>query len=113
LIEKEVITRESIIEMEAKIKDMEAEIATMGYILMRSGRRARAIDMLEAYNRKYLAPELTMINFPVLKRDVSFHPEDAAGDDSRKRRAGEEEDELLSMVDEHDPRDEHANWFGL
>lgn len=97
--------------MEAKIKDMEAEIATMEYILMRSGRRARAIDMLEAYNRKFLAPELTMINFPVLKRDVSFHPED---DDSRKRRADhEEEDELYSAEDEHHPRDDTTSWFGL
>jgi hypothetical protein len=99
--------------MEAKIKDMEAEIATMGYILMRSGKRARAIDMLEAYNLKYLAPELTIINFPVLKRDVLFHPEDVAGDDSRKRRAEGEEDDLLTVADDHDPRDDHVNWFGL
>jgi hypothetical protein len=52
-----------------------------------------AIDMLEAYNRKYLAPELTMIIFPVLKRDVSFHPEYVAGDDPRKRRVEGEEDD--------------------
>jgi hypothetical protein len=49
--------------------------------------------MLEAYNRKYLATELTMINFPVLKRDVSFHPEYVAGDDPRKRRVEGEEDD--------------------
>jgi hypothetical protein len=76
MIEKDNITRENLIEIERRINELEAETASLQYILIKSGKRARAIDMLEAYNRKFLAPDLTTINFPVMKRDASFHPDD-------------------------------------
>jgi hypothetical protein len=70
------VTRENLVAIERRIEEIEAEMSTLQYVLVKSGKRARAIDMLEAYNRKFLSPDLTTINFPVMKRDASYHIDD-------------------------------------